>query len=434
MKKVLIITYYWPPSGGGGVQRWLKFAKYLRNFGWDPVIYTPENPEIPVEDQSLLKDIPEGLTVIKKPISEPYRWYKRLTGKSKDQKIQTAFLTETASKHRLLENLSVWVRGNLFIPDARRSWIRPSIKFLHKYLINNDIEAVITTGPPHSMHLIGYALKRKLSIKWLADFRDPWTNIDYYQQLKLTKIADRLHHHLEKKVLIKADAVTVVSPGMIKDFTEKAKRAYHFIPNGYDAEDVKTEPGNHKSGKFTLSHIGSLTKTRNPENLWEALTMLVAENKELANDLELRNIGKIDFEALTSVKNAGLDKYMKTIKYLPHEKVLEEQKSASLLLLLINNTPNANLILTGKIFEYLASKTPIVCIGPVNGDAAQVIHKNKCGEVFDFGEVNQLKEHLLEAYMKFKEDTLMAECSNIEDFERKNLTEKLATTLNELME
>jgi glycosyltransferase involved in cell wall biosynthesis len=434
LQKVLIITYYWPPSGGGGVQRWLKFAKYLRNFGWDPVIYTPENPEGPVEDPSLLKDIPENLTVIKKPIAEPYRFYKKLTGKSKDQKIQTAFLSESASKNTFLENLSVWIRGNFFIPDARKSWIKPSVKFLSKYVTENTIDIIVTTGPPHSMHMIGYHLKKKLNISWLADFRDPWTNIDYYQQLRLGKRADRMHHQLEQAVLTKADAVTVVSPGMIRDFKAKVERDYFFIPNGYDKADVKNSTGVIKSTKFTLSHIGSLTKTRNPENLWRALQELVSENKQFEKDLEIKNIGKIDFSAIESLKSAGLEKHLTSINYLPHNQVIDEQKSASLLLLLINDTPNAKLILTGKIFEYLASGTPVICIGPVDGDAANIIRNKKCGEVFDFNEIRSLKSHLEAAYKKFKKNKLISDCQNTNEFERKNLTGKMAEVLGHIKE
>ncbi|MEE4259002.1 MAG: glycosyl transferase family 1 [Bacteroidales bacterium] len=432
MKKVLIITYYWPPSGGGGVQRWLKFAKYLRKFGWEPVIYTPENPERPVEDYSLLKDIPEHLTVIKKTIKEPYGLYKKLTGKSKEQKIQTAFLSESGSKNSLLENLSVWVRGNLFIPDARKSWIKPSVKFLSKYLVEEQIDTIVTTGPPHSMHMIGYHLKQKLQISWLADFRDPWTNIDYYDQLKLAKRADRLHHKLENEVLTNADAVTVVSPGMIRDFKEKVERDYFFIPNGYDEVDMKLGEKTSKSEKFTLSHIGSLTRTRNPENLWRALQELVSENIQFASHLEIKNIGKMDFNAVESLKRAGLEKYLTAINYLPHSKVIDEQRNASMLLLLINDTPNAKLILTGKIFEYMASNTPIVCIGPVDGDAAKIIQNKKCGEVFDFNEVRSLKKHLEDNYKKFKRNKLVSDCKDTDEFERRNLTEKLAEVLNHI--
>jgi len=433
VKKVLIITYYWPPSGGGGVQRWLKFVKYLGNFDWEPIIYTPENPEGPVEDETLFKDIPKNIEVIKRPIKEPYRFYKKLTGKSKDQKIQTAFLSESGSKSSFLENLSIWIRGNFFIPDARKSWIKPSVTYLSSYLKKNNIDVIVTTGPPHSMHMIGYYLKKKLNISWLADFRDPWTNIDYYDQLKLTKRANQIHHRLEKEVLSKADAVTVVSPGMIDDFKDKVDRNYYFIPNGYDKEDINAGVKTKKSEKFTLSHIGSLTKTRNPENLWHVLKQMISEDEQFASDLEIRNIGKIDFNVIESLKNAGLEKYLTTINYLPHGQVIDEQKESSLLLLLINDTPNAKLILTGKLFEYLASKTPIICIGPTDGDAANILQNSKCGQVCDFKDIEYLKTHIQESYKKFKKRELISECTDVEQFERQKLTQKMADVLKIIM-
>jgi len=434
LKKVLIITYYWPPSGGAGVQRWLKFVKYFRDFGWEPVIYTPENPEGPVEDYTLFNDIPKNIEVIKKPIKEPYRFYKKLTGKSKDQKIQTAFLSESESKSSVLENLSVWIRGNFFIPDARKSWIKPSVSYLSSYLQKNDIDVIVTTGPPHSMHMIGYYLNKKLNIAWLADFRDPWTNIDYYDQLKLTKRADRIHHKLEKKILLNANAITVISPGMITDFKDKVDREYHFIPNGYDEEDIKAGIKTGKYEKFTLSHIGSLTKTRNPKNLWNVLREMISEDEQFSADLEIRNIGKIDFNVVESLKEVGLEKYLTTINYLPHNEVIIEQKKASLLLLLINDTPNAKLILTGKLFEYLVSGTPVLCIGPPDGDAAQITRKTNCGRVFDFKDENNLKKYIAASYKKFKEGELTVKCSDVQQYERRILTEKIASVLSGITE
>jgi len=414
------------------VQRWLKFVKYLRDFGWESVVFTPENPEMPVEDKSLLWDIPDDCMVVKLPIEEPYRFYKKLTGKRQDQKIQTAFLSESGSKNNFLENLSIWIRGNLFIPDARKSWIKPSVKFLVTYLKEHKIDAVVTTGPPHSMHMIGYQLKTKLHIPWLADFRDPWTNIDYYEQLKLTKHADQRHHQLEKQVLTEANAVTVVSPGMVDDFMGKVDRKYHFIPNGYDTAD--TQPGVDviKSEKFTLSHIGSLTKTRNPENLWNVLSELVHENKPFAEDLEIMNVGKIDFQAIKSIKQAGLEAFMTPVDYMPHEQVIHEQKSASLLLLLINNTPNAKLILTGKIFEYLVSGTPVACIGPPDGNAAQIIKSANCGQVFGFDDERNLRKYLLASYERFKNKELISKCSGTEQYARRNLTGRMAEVLTRI--
>ena len=431
MKKLLIITYYWPPSGGGGVQRWLKFVKYLREFGWEPVVYTPENPEMPSVDEALLKEVPDDLTVIKNKIWEPYSFYKRFTGRKKEEKIQTAFLTEKRHKRGVAEQFSVWIRGNLFIPDARKFWIKPSVKYLTAYLRENPVDIIVSTGPPHSTHLIGMKLKQKLNIPWLADFRDPWTNIDYYRDLKLGKHADRIHHQLEKKVLHQADAVTVVSPGMETDFKTIHSRKYDVVPNGYDAADLERLPEiKPETDKFVLAHIGSLTRTRNPENLWEALKQLVSEDKGFAETLSILNVGKTDVSVTESLKNNGLEKYLISKGYLSHEEVLKEQRKATLLLLLINNTPNAKLILTGKLFEYLAARRPIICIGPRDGDAAGVIRKTGAGKVYDFNEVEKLKVDLAEYYRLFKSEKLEKTSGNIEQYERKNLTKKMSEILN----
>ncbi len=433
MKKVLIITYYWPPSGGGGVQRWVKFVKYLRNFGWEPIVFTPENPEIPSFDESLLNEIPENVKVIKNKIWEPYHYYKKLTGRKKTENIQTAFLSEKNYSSGVIEKLSIWIRGNFFIPDARKFWIKPSVKILTEYLKKNHIDVIVTTGPPHSAHMIGLHLKQKTGIPWLADFRDPWTNIDYYNDLKLGKRADKIHHRLERLVLEYADTVTVISPGMSKEFNQIVPKEYVVIPNGYDTEDIeKNTKEITKSEKFSLAHIGSLTKTRNPENLWDALKQLVDENKNFAKDLEILNIGKIDISAVESLNKFGLKNFLKQVDYLSHDEVIIEQRRAILLLLLINNTPNAKLILTGKIFEYLVSLTPIICIGPTDGDAANVIKETSCGSTFGFDEVDNLKDNILKLYQQFNKGEITTTNSAINKYDRKYLTEKMSMLLNEL--
>ncbi len=433
LKKVLIITYYWPPSGGGGVQRWLKFVKYLRLYQWEPVVYTPVNPEMPSVDESLLKEVPDNVQVVKSKIFEPYTFYKVFTGKKPQEKIQTAFLSEKKQKISVLENVAVWIRGNLFIPDARKFWIRPSVKKLTAFLKEHPVDAIVTTGPPHSMHLIGMQLHQKLGIPWLADFRDPWTNIDFYEQLKLGKRADRKHHRLEKQVLTLAPAVTVVSPGMKKDFLRVTERTYHVIPNGFDAEDLRLDkPVVPDPSRFVLAHIGSLTKTRNAENLWKVLNELTREFPEFARKLEIRNVGKIDVDAVESIRKYGLEKYLHRVDYLPHDQVIAEQNKAAVLLLFINRTPNAKLILTGKLFEYIASKRPVICIGPPDGDAARIVTETGCGTVFDFDETEKLKKQLLLLYRSFTEGTEKQECQEVERYERKNLTAQMAAVLDEI--
>ncbi len=292
-RKVLIITYYWPPSGGAGVQRWLKFSKYLRDFGWEPIIYTPENPEAPAIDNSLEKDIPEGISIIKRPIIEPYSVYKRFVGMKPGEKVNAGFLQEK-EKPGIAEGLAVWLRGNFFIPDARRFWIRPSVKFLKKYLKDHPVDAIVSTGPPHSMHLIAMQVHKKLNIPWLADFRDPWTGIDFYHQLRLTSFADKLHHKLEKKVLASATAVTVVSQDMVNEFNGIVKRGYKLVTNGYDEQDIRPLPQNQLDKKFTLSHIGSINASRNPVGLWKVLSEMVKLQPDLASALQIKLVGKVD--------------------------------------------------------------------------------------------------------------------------------------------
>lgn len=437
MKKVLIITYYWYPSGGAGVQRWLKFFKYLPQFGWKPVVYTPENPEMPVIDESLAKDLPENPEVLKTKIREPYSVYKFISGRKKEDRINSAFLSEH-KKPAFTEKISVWIRGNLFIPDARKFWIRPSVKFLSEYLEKNKVDALVSTGPPHSMHLIAMKLKKKFNIPWLADFRDPWTHIDYYNDLMLTPWADRRHHQLEKKVLETADAVVAVGPQMKREFSEmtddktktKADR-FFVITNGYDEEDDCRIPVS-PSVKFSLAHVGSLVKSRNPELLWQVLKELLNEIPELKNDLEICLTGKIDFSVMESLESHGLVPYLKKTDYINHSQVMCEMKKAQVLLLLVNKAPNEKGILTGKLFEYLAARRPVLCIGPEDGDTAQIISETHSGVTVDSRNHVRMKSVVKSFYEKFRQGNTEAGSSGIEKFSRKNLTASLAEILNRI--
>ena len=432
MKRVLIISYYWPPSGGAGVQRWLKFVKYLRSFGWEPVVYTPENPEFPETDLSLAKDIPPGLEVIKQPIWEPYDTYKKLLGQKKEDKINAAFLSEK-KKNSMLENFSVWVRGNFFIPDARKFWIRPSVKFLLNYLETNPVKAVISTGPPHSMHLIAMALAKKIKLPWLADFRNPWTNIDFYKDLRLSARADARHKKLEKQVLSRADAVTVISRSMAEDCRILHERRYEVITNGYDPDDTAQSHPPEIDKKFSIAHIGTLVSTRNPETLWIALQEMLASDPAFARDLEIKLVGKVDYKVMESIAHYGLKSFVNKIDYLPHDEVVKCQQQSAVLLLIINNTPNAKMILTGKFFEYLAARRPILCLGPPNGDAAAILAETQAGLLAGFGDVSVMKDHIRSLYNDFVCGSVSTKSKCIEQYSRKELTGKLATLLDGLV-
>jgi glycosyltransferase involved in cell wall biosynthesis len=430
-RKVLIITYYWPPSGGAGVQRWLKFSKYLRDYGWEPIIYTPENPEAPAIDNSLEKDIPKGITILRQPISEPYSAYKRFVGMKPGDKVNAGFLQEK-EKPGLAEGFAVWLRGNFFIPDARRFWIRPSVNYLKNYLITHPVDVIVSTGPPHSMHLIALQLQKKFNMPWLADFRDPWTGIDFYHQLKLSFLADKLHHKLEKKVLSTANAVTVVSRNMMFEFNSIVKREYKLVTNGFDEEDISPLPQNKLDTKFTISHIGSINPTRNPILLWNVLAEMAKHNPLFAKALQIKLVGKVDIGILKNIEENGLSGYLQRIEYMPHQDVMQEMQKSQVLLLLINNTPNAKGILTGKLFEYLGSGRPILSIGPEDGDAAIILKDTQAGLTASYENEAGMQSILNDYFIKFSEQRLESNTGNRLGFSRKNLTGEISEIMDEM--
>ena len=427
-KKVLIITYYWPPAGGAGVQRWLKFVKYLPQFGWNPIIYTPENGEMPVIDHSLLKDIPQDITILKTPIWEPYEWYKKFVGAGKSEKINTGFLTEK-KKPGFAEKIAVWIRGNLFIPDARRYWIKPSVKFLLDYLKTNPVDVIVSTGPPHSMHMIALKVTQQTGIKWVADFRDPWTNIDYYKDLMLSASADKLHHQMEKDVVTKADEVIVVGNTMKQEFESQFNRKIHVITNGFDTTDFPVQQIS-TNKDFVIAHVGTLVRTRNPLALWEAINSLGKNEDDLKQHLRLRLTGKVDISVKKAIADHDLEDVTDYVDYLSHDKVVLEQMNATILLLVLNDTPNSKGILTGKLFEYMASGRPILAIGPVDGDAAAILKESGSGVCFDFKDVNGIKKYMTEMYSMYMSGTLNRNNKSVDKWSRLELTRQLSNLLD----
>jgi glycosyltransferase involved in cell wall biosynthesis len=432
MKKVLIITYYWPPMGGGGVQRWLKMTKYFREFGWEPVIFTTENGEASVVDESMLAEIPKGIETLRVPIWEPFGLYKKLLGKNKDERIAPSLGQETKG-NSTLHNLSIWVRGNFFIPDARMFWIKPSSKFLKKYLEENKIDAIISTGPPHSTHLIAYNATRKNNIPWVADFRDPWTNIDFYHKLMLTKWADKRHKKLEQRVLINADAVVTVSWSWAKDFEKLIDKKIEVITNGFDPDDFNQTKQVMLDKKFTITHAGSLNEDRNPTILWKVLSDLVKELDGFKNDLEIKFIGQVDISASNEIKQYGLENYFTRINHLPHHLVIKEIMKSQTLLLPLNDVPNIDGVVPGKLYEYIGAKRPIICIGKPTGDSAKIILETKAGSVTDFNDYQSLKDNIVDYYNSYKKQNLHISSEGFEKYSRKILAGSFAKKLDELI-
>ncbi|MDR6487334.1 hypothetical protein J2799_001839 [Chryseobacterium vietnamense] len=425
-KKILIITYYWPPAGGPGVQRWLKFAKYLPDFGWKPIIYTPENPSYPLLDETLMKDVPENIEMVRTTIWEPYQLAEKLNKSNKKFK---AGQFDVGKNQSWKSRLSIWVRGNFFIPDARVFWVKPSVKFLEKYLKENSIDTIVTSGPPHSLHLIGLGLKNKMpDLKWIADFRDPWTEISYYKHLKLTKSSDKKHRQLESAVFINADITLATSYTDAENFRKAGANAV-CITNGFDESDSDKNVKGQISQAFTLSYIGVLEQLRNPENLWKALDVLVKENTDFATDFKLKFVGRIDDKILQAIESSSLKNHIRNLGYLAHGKAVEEMQNSDLLL--ITNFPNESSkgIIPGKIFEYLASGKQILSFGPDRADVAKILEETQAGKHFSYQDTETVKKFILEKYELWKNGSLLDNTQRIEQFSRKNLTCQLAEVL-----
>lgn len=410
MKRVLIITYYWPPSGGSGVQRWLKFAKYLPQLGWEPVIYTPLNPEPNAIDEALCREIPEGMTVLKRKIFEPYSVYKFLSGKKRGETIEANIISKE-SGGSASARLFAFIRGNFFIPDPRCFWIRPSARFLKRYLKNNPADAIISTGPPHSMHLIAARLSKAAKIKWIADFRDPWTKIFYFKHLPLTNFAKKRHGKLEKEVLERADGIVTVSGQIAENFRSATDTPVTVIPNGFDPEDFANAADmaslpeyDEIKKKFLILHTGILADDGNPEMLWKALGEIAAGNPEFKKRLQVRVMGQAGKSVERAVAEAGLQECFVNMGYMPHSVIPTWQRAASLLLLPLRKEPEAGGILTGKFFEYLASGSPILAFGPKNGDLAAALAETGAGTIFQWDEKEPIKKYLLALYGKWLED------------------------------
>ena len=418
--KVLIITYYWPPAGGSGVQRWLKFVKYLQEFGIEPVVYTVENANYLKQDTSLLNEVPRGIEILKQPIWEPTAllfW--------KKSKQQTKGISNV-SKGGFLS----FIRGNFFIPDPKVFWVKPSVSYLQKYLDANDIDVIISTGPPHSVHLIAERLHQKNDIKWLADFRDPWSDLYYNKDFKQLAFAKNKNRKLEESVLKNADCILTVSNSLKQEFEKIAKKV-EVITNGFDNEFLVS-----KSAildiKFSISYIGLLPKQSNPKLLFKVLKALCEENLNFKKDLQLNFIGDISEEVKVAIEENKLLQNTNFVGYVSHQQAIEYQNISQVLLLLIPNVKNNKGILTGKLFEYLKAKRPILAIGPEKGDLAKILQETNSGVIVNFDAEEKLKLEIVALYQKYKEDKLTVNFSNIEKYHRKELTKKLASILKSL--
>lgn len=426
-KKILIITYYWPPAGGPGVQRWLKFVKYLPDFGIQPIVYVPENPTYPIVDEKLVKEVSDKAIILKHTIFEPYQ-LASLFSKNKTKKISSGIIPNQ-KKQSFLDKTFLWIRGNLFIPDARVFWVKPSVAFLEKYIVENTIDTIVTSGPPHSLHLIGLELKQKLNLKWFADFRDPWTTIGYHKSLRLSRFAAKKHKTLERQVLNTADTIIVTSKTTKTEFEAITSKPISVITNGYDTEEVGKQT---LDLKFSLAHIGSFLSERNPLILWESLVELITEIPDFKSHLEIKLIGAVSQEVLETIQQFGLNVYLNNLGYVSHVEAIAHQRKSQVLILIEINSADTKSIIPGKLFEYMVSNRPIIAIGPRDSDFSEIITNTNTGVFFDYSEKLKLKRVILDFYNQFLEGKLQSNGVGLQNYSRRNLTRNLVELLNKM--
>ncbi len=399
-KKVLIISYYWPPAGGISVLRSLKIAKHLATTDWEPIIYTVKDGQYPIIESDNEKHVPAGITVLKQPCFEPFELYKKLTGRKKNDTLANV-LNANSSKKGLIHQLSVWVRANFFIPDARSMWIKPSVKFLSAYLQNHPVDAVMSIGPPHTNTLIAFELSQKLNIPWLMDWQDPWTEVDYYKLFPIGKRAHKVHTALEKKCLKQASAMTIVSPSWKHDAEKLGAHDVEVVYWGYDPDDFQ---GLKKqiTESFIISHIGLLGEDRISLAFFKAVGELCAESPSFKNDVKLVFDGTVTGTIQSIIELNKLNSVTTIIHQSPRKNALQLVLDSTINLSFLNKSENAKGRIPGKLFEYIYANNSILNLGPVDCDVNTILSELGNGKTYEYDDLKGIKHYVEENYIDWK--------------------------------
>jgi len=423
-KKILIISYYWPPAGGPGVQRWLKFAKYLPEFNISPVLFVPENANYPINDNSLKSEVSKDLEIIKLPIFELSNFFPSLKSLNS---IRSGNISKNKNQS-ILQKVVFFIRGNFFIPDMKIFWKRNSVNFLKNYLSENNIETIITTGPPHSIHLIGLELKRKLNINWISDFRDPWVNLNYLNRFHLLPFVKEYHKKLRDKVINNSDAVIVTSK-RLKDLYSEINSSIFQVTNGYDYN----KPVIKLDKKFSISHVGSLYNERNPEFLWDIIDELSENLQGFKKDLQINLIGNNNKKIKQNLSKRVFNDCVVCYDYVEHKKAIEFMCSSQVLLMLEVDDDESSYAIPGKLFDYLNSNRPIISIGPEQSEVREILSNTGSGKFFNYKDYNSLKLYIEKLYENYVNNLSISDNNyNIDNYNRKNLTSKLVEVINKI--
>ena len=433
--KVLIVTYYFPPAGGAGVQRTLKFVKYLREFGWEPVVLTAENADYPAYDESLLKELPPDVKIYRSKIIEPYKLYRKLTGKAEGASSDIATLTLSENqKRKKSEVISEWVRSTFFVPDARMLWYFFATKLGRKIIKKEKIDLIFSSAPPYTTHLIGHNLAKKSGLPWIADFRDSWIGWLSTPQWR-PKLSRFFETKMERSVLQDASKILTVSNGIKEDLlgrhSDLNDDRWILLPNGYDSQDFKNVTATHKDPRITITYTGSMYGNRNPEALVVALEELVKTKPELSEKLLIRLVGRVGGPIIDRIKSSTVSKMFELVPYVTHAQSLEYLLSTDYALLIIDDAPANKGILTGKLFEYIGAGKPILALAP-DGEAADLIQSEQLGVVFHPNDIDAIKNHISELIESpFPENKKLQPPNK---FDRKFLTKSLADIFNKTLE
>ncbi|MBO6523482.1 MAG: glycosyltransferase family 4 protein [Balneolaceae bacterium] len=431
-KTVLIFAYYWPPASGPGVQRWLKFVKYLPEKGWNTIVVTPENGSYPNTDPTLLNDVPDNVCVERTKTLEPFRLFNLITGQANRGNTTSVGMGDIKGSTSIIKKISGFIRANFFIPDARKGWVKFAVEKGKELIEKNQIDLIVTTGPPHSAHLIGLKLKKEFKLPWVADLRDPWTNIYYNKFLPRTQNSNKKDSLLETKVIQTADAITVVGNGQKDEFESRAQHI-KIIENGYDEEDFSNLKPSGQKDVFRLSYIGNLKVNQNCTTLWKVIYELADEIEGLKDNFRLSFTGNIHSEVSDTLNKMGIIQLVEILPFVPHDEAVQRMVDAQALLFLIPESSSNKQIITGKIFEYLASGTPLLSIGPTDGDASRILATCNRSPMLDYSDKKNIKAELLRAYKKWldKDEPIKIVGEEHSMYSRKNLTFKLADLFEE---